>query len=93
MKKLALIISCISLASCNALPPNPHDVIWDKLTKAGYHVVDVQLLISSETGRQPSSLCLSAPFGGAFRAIQNGVAVIGVACLEQDNSLTIVLQK
>lgn len=89
------------------VPTTPHDIIAAFLTKNGMHVVDVSMMVSTGDNAiepssqnsssyvyQPITICQSAPYGAMFRAYgSGGTQVIGVACLEKDNSISIPLQK
>jgi hypothetical protein len=98
MKRIIALACVLGLAGCAPPPPEPSQIIWDHLTKLGYHVVDVTRLEThidnNGNSSPPRTLCYSAVYGAAFRAFAaSGATVLGVACLEQDNSITIPLQK
>ena len=108
MKKLLFAGACLALASCAPqqppVPTSPHDIIASYLTHQSLHVVDVSMLASTgDTGytsasevsvTSPDTLCLSAPYGAAFRAYQpDGKQIIGVVCMEADHSMNLLFQK
>jgi hypothetical protein len=100
---MKIMLPCIAiltiLSACGApMVDEPKTIVWKYLTKLGYHVVDVTELVTNvgnnSSSMPPMTLCQTAPYGAAFRVFTaSGATVIGVACLEQDNTVTIPLQK
>lgn len=99
----AIAIAALVLSGCNQpVAPTPEQVVANYLTKNGLHVVDTSEIVNYQrgTGGQsstmvpPSTLCFSAPNGVAYRAYDTtGHTVQGVACIEKDNTITVVLQR
>lgn len=91
-------LATVVLSGCaQVVPLSPEQKVQTFLTKAqGLHVVDIeQVGINSSNGYLPSrTLCMSAPYSIAYRAYQqDGKTVIGLACLEGDDTVVIQLQK
>ena len=99
------LVACVSPAPSIS----DHDKIWNFLQhNAGLRPVDVTILVAIDTGSpiyglnrnhpmelsQPSTICQSAKTGAAFRAYDaTQKTVIGIACIEQDGTIVIPLQK
>ncbi len=100
---VAVGLMAMFLASCtnSPEPPSPRAIAAEYLSKNGYRVVDlveIGSLTKDDRGNTgidpPATICLSAPWGGAYRAfLPDGRTSIGVVCVEQDNSVTMPLQK
>jgi hypothetical protein len=98
-----IALATLVLSGCNhPASLSPEQVVANYLTKNGLHVVDTAEIVNYErgTGGQsstvvpPSTLCFSAPNGVAYRAYDaTGHTVQGVACIEKDNTITVVLQR
>lgn len=99
----AVVLATFVLASCNTPPvQTAEQMVAAYLSKNGLHVVDTSQIMNYEPGSggqsaaatAPSTLCFSAPSGVAYRAYNSsGQTVQGVACVEKDNSITVVLQR
>jgi hypothetical protein len=100
MKTLFLLTALsLALVACSPEPPSKQDMVSQYLGKNGVHVVDVSPLGDiSSTGSSspppPVDLCLSAPNAFSFRGVQqDGHTLVGVACVEQDNTVIIPMSK
>ena len=97
MRRAIACTMALALAGCNSdiNPSSPHDIIWKNLSNTGLRVVDVSMLYETDNGEvvAPSALCQTAPQGAVFRAFQGSTTIKGIACLEQDNSVSILFEK
>jgi hypothetical protein len=92
-----LVVGAMLLSGCSqVIPPSPEEIVQNYLTHQGLHVVDINRVgRPNSDGYTPArSLCMSAPYSVEYRAYQqDSRTVIGLACVEQDNTVIIQLQK